>query len=451
MGKAAETAERVIKQGKQANPGVYWSIFTLTSMSLFKGLFSKVQAWFNRTNDTQALDHGNVPTVDHEFYGELPEELENIAIILEKITGRREIGDVPNPLTNKIDTIETLRKALDNGLILYGPPGVGKTYNLKHVVARALGCSIDDIDRISQLKPARKTDNPLESPSALFAERLPESPFIEIPAQVIANMFVGESQKIIALLMQHATKMRDKFKFCIVMLDEIDQHIPNRTNSSNGQSNAAAGIASSFISQLGSTHHPKGVLLCGGTNLPDSIDTAGLSRVCLVGLAYPSLQEKTTVLKGLIQKSSIVTIPENEIAALANTENLGFRDISLSVQQLLKYAGTLQREIENLATTGASQEEIKAHKEAASIKKLRSLIQENIAKTMKRFPQQQPMQPNPTLPNTFGGPGSSFPISPFQKIRIPSVAHGSIPTALNNSGVSGSASSSSTVAIQKNN
>jgi transitional endoplasmic reticulum ATPase len=121
---------------------------------------------------------------------------------------------------------------LPNGMLLYGPPGCGKTF---------------------------------------FAERFSEEAgynFIKVVASDLASIYVHGSQEKIGQLFKEA---REKAP-TILYFDELDAMVPNREGV-NTQSQS--GEVNEFLSQLDNIGE-SGVFVIGSTNKPDLIDKAVL-------------------------------------------------------------------------------------------------------------------------------------------------------------------------------
>ena len=140
-----------------------------------------------------------------------------------------------NDVINVIENPEEYKEhniGLPNGMLLYGPPGCGKTF---------------------------------------FAERFTEEArynYIKVVSSDIASIYVHGSQEKIAKLFN---KARDEAP-TILYFDELDAMVPKREKV-NTQSQS--GEVNEFLSQLDNIGD-SGVFVIGSTNKPDSIDSAVL-------------------------------------------------------------------------------------------------------------------------------------------------------------------------------
>lgn len=118
------------------------------------------------------------------------------------------------------------------GILLYGPPGCGKTM-LAKAVATELGVN-----------------------------------FISIKGPQLLSKYVGESEKGVREVFKKA-KMATP---CIIFFDEFDSLVPIRTQSCD--SRVTERIVSQFLTELDGIEELKGVVVLGATNRLDLIDPA---------------------------------------------------------------------------------------------------------------------------------------------------------------------------------
>jgi transitional endoplasmic reticulum ATPase len=151
------------------------------------------------------------------------------------IAGMQELKEkMKNDIIDVIENPEEYRRhnlGLPNGMLLYGPPGCGKTF--------FAGC---------------------------FAEEAGYN-FIKVVASDIASIYVHGTQEKIGKLFKEA---REKAP-TILYLDELDAMVPMRDNIHQSQS----GEVNEFLSQLDNIGD-SGVFVIGSTNKPELIDNAVL-------------------------------------------------------------------------------------------------------------------------------------------------------------------------------
>lgn len=125
------------------------------------------------------------------------------------------------------------RLNLPNGILLYGPPGCGKTFIARKLAAVA-GFS-----------------------------------FIEVKPGDLASIYVHGTQGKIAELFAEARKQVP----CMIFFDELDAMVPSRSGDSVGHHYASE--VNEFLVQLNECGRNK-ILVIGATNLPERIDPAVL-------------------------------------------------------------------------------------------------------------------------------------------------------------------------------
>ncbi|CAL9708653.1 unnamed protein product [Knipowitschia caucasica] len=124
------------------------------------------------------------------------------------------------------------------GVLLFGPPGCGKTMIAK-ATARASGCK-----------------------------------FINLQPSSLTDMWYGESQKLTAAVFSLAVKIQP----CIIFIDEIESFLRNRSSLDH---EATAMMKAQFMSLWDGldTSAATQVLVMGATNRPQDVDPAILRRM----------------------------------------------------------------------------------------------------------------------------------------------------------------------------
>lgn len=152
------------------------------------------------------------------------------------IAGMQELKD-----QMKLDVIDALNNpeeyakygvTIPNGMLLYGPPGCGKTFFAKH-----------------------------------FAEEVGFNFMLMTPAK-LKSRFVNASQENIAKMFEEAEKNAPT----IIFIDEINELLPNRDSDAHEMSKSAV---NEMLAQMDRTGE-KGIFIVGATNYPHQIDPAML-------------------------------------------------------------------------------------------------------------------------------------------------------------------------------
>ena len=149
------------------------------------------------------------------------------------------------PLTNP-EGFERLGIKPPRGLLLYGPPGNGKT-----LIAKAIAT---------------------ESAANFIAIKGPE----------VMSKWVGESEKKLREVFRKAKQVSP----CIVFLDELDALAPTR--GTGGDNNVSDRLVDQLLTSMDGLENMEGVITIGATNRPEIIDQALLrpgrfDRMILVG------------------------------------------------------------------------------------------------------------------------------------------------------------------------
>ncbi|XP_068114314.1 outer mitochondrial transmembrane helix translocase-like [Hyperolius riggenbachi] len=172
------------------------------------------------------------------------------------------------------------------GVLLYGPPGCGKTLIAK-ATAKEVGC------RFINLQPSTLTDK-----------------------------WYGESQKLAAAVFSLAVKLQP----AIIFIDEIDSFL--RSRSSNDHE-ATAMMKAQFMSLWDGldTDYSCQVIVMGATNRPQDLDTAIMRRMpTRFHINQPSLRQREAILNLILRHENIDTCLDlTQIAR--NTENFSGSDL----------------------------------------------------------------------------------------------------------------------------
>jgi proteasome-associated ATPase len=135
------------------------------------------------------------------------------------------------------------------GILLYGPPGCGKT-----LIAKAVANSL-----------AKKVADKI-------GEGKGRSYFINIKGPELLNKYVGETERQIRMVFQRAREKSEEGWPVIVFFDEMDSMF--RTRGSGISSDMESTIVPQLLAEIDGVEGLKNVIVIGATNREDLIDPA---------------------------------------------------------------------------------------------------------------------------------------------------------------------------------
>jgi transitional endoplasmic reticulum ATPase len=209
------------------------------------------------------------------------------------IAGMQELKDtIQLDIIDAILNPEEYRKdniGIPNGMLLYGPPGCGKTF---------------------------------------FAEKMAEEigfNFYQIKPSDIQSKWVNASQENIKNLFDEARKNAPS----IIFIDELDALVPNRDDSRVNHMNTSA--VNEFLAQMNNSGD-EGIFIIGATNRPNAIDPAILRAGRLdkhIYLPPPDFKARKALFELYLKAKETIDFGINYELLASLTESYSSSDIKL--------------------------------------------------------------------------------------------------------------------------
>lgn len=179
-----------------------------------------------------------VPDVDYGDIGGLGRQIEQIRDAVEL------------PFLHK-DLFHEYALRPPKGVLLYGPPGCGKT-----LIAKAVANSL-----AKKIAEARGQD-----------AKEAKSFFLNIKGPELLNKFVGETERHIRMIFQRAREKASEGTPVIVFFDEMDSIF--RTRGSGVSSDVETTVVPQLLSEIDGVEGLENVIVIGASNREDMIDPA---------------------------------------------------------------------------------------------------------------------------------------------------------------------------------
>lgn len=187
-----------------------------------------------------------------------------------------------------------------SGVLLWGPPGCGKTLLAKAVANES------------------------------------RANFISVKGPELLNKYVGESERAVRQVFVRARASSP----CVIFFDELDALVPRRDDS---MSESSARVVNTLLTELDGLDSRKAVYVVGATNRPDMIDPAmvrpgRLDKLLYVDLPTPS--ERVEILKTHLAKTPLQQESWEAVSDLVRSDKCdGFSGADLA--SLVREASTL--------------------------------------------------------------------------------------------------------------
>jgi proteasome-associated ATPase len=194
-----------------------------------------------------ALEHVPKPEVEELILEEVPDiAYHDIGGLASQIEQIRDAVELP---FLHADLFHEHKLKPPKGVLLYGPPGCGKT-----LIAKAVANSL-----------AKKVSDIIGQPSG-------RSYFLNIKGPELLNKYVGETERQIRLIFQRAKEKSAEGVPVIVFFDEMDSIF--RTRGSGVSSDVENTIVPQLLSEIDGVEQLKNVIVIGASNREDMIDPA---------------------------------------------------------------------------------------------------------------------------------------------------------------------------------
>ncbi|MBP2145633.1 transitional endoplasmic reticulum ATPase [Methanofollis sp. W23] len=182
------------------------------------------------------------------------------------------------------------------GILLFGPPGTGKTM-LAKATANESECN-----------------------------------FISVKGPELLSKWVGESEKGVREIFRKARQAAPS----IVFFDEIDSLVPRR-GSYSGSTHVTESVVSQLLTELDGLEELKGVMVLGATNRPDMLDEALMRPGRLDRIVYvppPDRESRKKIFEVYLRGIEGLLAADVDIEAMVNrTEGFAGADIEALVRE----------------------------------------------------------------------------------------------------------------------
>ncbi len=188
-------------------------------------------------SEAEELVLEEVPDVDYDHIGGLQKEIEQV----------RDAVELPFLYPH---VFSNYKLSAPKGVLLYGPPGCGKT-----LIAKAVASSI--AKKLGHLK-----------------DKQLRSYFLHVKGPELLSKYVGESERQVREVFKKAKERADDGHPVIVFFDEMDALF--RTRGTGISSDIESTIVPQFLSEIDGVERLNNVIVIGASNRQDLIDPAVL-------------------------------------------------------------------------------------------------------------------------------------------------------------------------------
>ncbi|KAH6823779.1 P-loop containing nucleoside triphosphate hydrolases superfamily protein [Perilla frutescens var. hirtella] len=228
--------------------------------------------------------------------GELPEKLRNLEPRLIEHVSNEIMDRDPNVRWNDIAGLEHAKKCVTEmviwpllrpdifkgcrspgrGLLLFGPPGTGKTMIGKAIAGEA------------------------------------KATFFYISASSLTSKWIGEGEKLVRALFGVASCRQP----AVIFVDEIDSLLSQR--KSEGEHESSRRLKTQFLIEMeGFDSGSEQILLIGATNRPQELDEAARRRLTKrLYIPLPTSEARAWIIKNLLEKDGLFNLSNEDIDSI---------------------------------------------------------------------------------------------------------------------------------------
>ncbi|KAH0984560.1 hypothetical protein GBA52_011737 [Prunus armeniaca] len=230
--------------------------------------------------------------------GELPEKLRNLEPRLLEHVSNEIMDKDPNVRWNDIAGLEHAKKCVTEmviwpllrpdifkgcrspgkGLLLFGPPGTGKTMIGKAIAGEA------------------------------------KATFFYISASSLTSKWIGEGEKLVRALFGVASCRQP----AVIFVDEIDSLLSQR--KSEGEHESSRRLKTQFLIEMeGFDSGSEQILLIGATNRPQELDEAARRRLTKrLYIPLPSSETRAWIVQNILDKDGLFKLSREDIDSICN-------------------------------------------------------------------------------------------------------------------------------------
>ncbi|KAI3919595.1 hypothetical protein MKX01_018418 [Papaver californicum] len=267
--------------------------------------------------------------------GELPEKLRNLEPRLLEHVSNEIMDRDPNVRWNDIAGLEHAKKCVTEmviwpllrpdifkgcrspgrGLLLFGPPGTGKTMIGKAIAGEA------------------------------------KATFFYISASSLTSKWIGEGEKLVRALFGVASCRQP----AVIFVDEIDSLLSQR--KSEGEHESSRRLKTQFLIEMeGFDSGSEQILLIGATNRPQELDEAARRRLTKrLYIPLPSAEARAWIIRNLLEKDGLFKLSEEDTNAICRMTD--------------GYSGSDMKNLVKDASMGPLREALRQGKEITKLKK----------------------------------------------------------------------------------